>query len=70
MGTSKRLNASFTGASLPGPGNYDALNMTNKDRAPAYGFGKDSRDNSQEKKKKSLPGPGAYESKTIIGNEA
>ena len=46
MGTSKRLNASFTGASLPGPGNYDSLNMTNKDRAPAYGFGKDSRDNS------------------------
>lgn len=59
MGTSKRLNASFTGASLPGPGNYNALDMPHKDKAPAYGFGKDTRENSLEKKRASgIPGPG------------
>ena len=57
IGTSKRLNASFTGANLPGPGNYEPLGENIKDKAPAYGFGTGSRDHSKEKKTK-LPGPG------------
>ena len=31
---SKKLNASFTGASLPGPGNYNPLDVPTKEKAP------------------------------------
>jgi len=44
------LNASFTGGTLPGPGNYNPLDVPIKEHAPAYGFGSESRDNSKEKK--------------------
>ena len=40
-----------------------------KPRAPGYGFGKDSRDNSLEKKKYTSPGPGQYQVKNYTGDE-
>lgn len=57
MGTSKRHNQSFSGAQIPGPGNYNPIDDPLKPRAPGYGFGKGSRDNSLERKYGS-PGPG------------
>jgi len=40
-----------------------------KKTAPAYGFGTSKREDSAEKSKTTLLGPGAYESRSFVGNE-
>jgi len=55
---------------MPGPGNYSVLDdSTVKRNAPKYGFGTGKRDDSNEKSKTNLVGPGAYEIKLVIGAE-
>eukprot|EP00347_Sterkiella_histriomuscorum_P006966 403350761 len=53
---------------LPGPGNYQSHDDTFiKRSAPSYGFGSSIREDSLEKSRKSLQGPGAYETQSFIG---
>lgn len=55
---------------MPGPGNYSVLDDSFvKKSPPAYGFGSSKRDDSLEKSKAHLQGPGAYEIKPMFGNE-
>ena len=55
---------------LPGPGNYSVLDDSFvKRNAPKYGFGTGKRDDSNERSKTNLVGPGAYEIKPVIGAE-
>ncbi|CDW84498.1 UNKNOWN [Stylonychia lemnae] len=55
---------------IPGPGNYQSLDESFlKKTAPAYGFGSSKREESNEKSKTNILGPGAYDSRSFIGNE-
>lgn len=55
----------------PGPGNYELPCFTAKSEAPRFGFGSSVRDKDYTKssgKAAFPPGPGRYESKTVLGH--
>jgi hypothetical protein len=62
FGSSQRQSLDGGKAKMgPGPGNYSDTFYNVVKSAPKYGFGTDSRQNSQDKLKKLIPGPGAYD---------
>ena len=54
---------------VPGPGNYQSNYHNVVKSAPKYGFGTGQRENSEEKLKASLPGPGTYDRSSVIGRD-
>ena len=51
--------------SIPGPGQYEQ-SLNNKRGAPHYGFGTGQRE--EQSRKLSVPGPGAYKLKAMVGD--
>ena len=54
---------------MPGPGQYTSKIDPLIKSSPKFGFGTGNRDDSTEKLKKYVPGPGTYDSGNIIGKD-